>query len=57
METQEFEEDIDDVLGVGVFEQPEHHSVDGLNEVVGLVLDVPGPQFLVNFQLVLVLVN
>lgn len=44
---QEFEQNIDHVLAIGVLEYPEHDSVDGLDEVVRLVLDVPRPQLLI----------
>jgi hypothetical protein len=39
---EQFEQDVDDVLGVGVLEEAQHDAIDRLYEVVAFVVDVAG---------------
>lgn len=54
---KEVQQDADYLLGMGVLEESEHDSVDGLDEVVGFVVDVSGLESLEYLCFVLVLVN
>ena len=54
---QQFKQNVDSILRVGVLQYSEHDSIDGLNEIISSILDISRSQLLVDLTFMLIFVN
>ena len=54
---EQLKQRVDGILRVGIFKNPEHDSIDGLDEIISFIVNISGFEFLVNLCFVLVFIN
>ena len=57
MVCEQLKQNVDSILSIGVFQNSEHDSIDGLYEIISSILNISRSQLLVDLTFVLIFVN